>query len=117
MFSYQAEDGKRDLARSRGVGNGYKRQTYTRGDYNAALPSWELVADVVAGEEKVKAKGESYLPNPSAVEEDPGEKKAVYDRYKQRASFFNVTGNTPASHTNITLTTTTPDHLTLTTVR
>jgi hypothetical protein len=71
-----------------------KDVTYTRGDYNAALPSWELVADVVAGEEKVKAKGESYLPNPSAVEEDPGEKKAVYDRYKQRASFFNVTGHT-----------------------
>ena len=71
-----------------------KDVTYTRGDYNAALPSWELVADVVAGEEKVKAKGEAYLPNPSAVEEDPGEKKAVYDRYKQRASFYNVTGHT-----------------------
>ena len=71
-----------------------KDVTYTRGDYNAALPSWELVADVVAGEEKVKAKGEVYLPNPSAVEDDPGEKKAVYDRYKQRASFYNVTGHT-----------------------
>jgi hypothetical protein len=71
-----------------------KDVTYTRGDYNAALPSWELVADVVAGEEKVKAKGEAYLPNPSAVEEEPGEKKAVYDRYKQRASFYNVTGHT-----------------------
>ena len=71
-----------------------KDVTYTRGDYNAALPSWELVADVVAGEEKVKAKGEQYLPNPSAVEDDPGEKRAVYDRYKQRASFYNVTGHT-----------------------
>lgn len=71
-----------------------KDVTYTRGDYSDALPSWELVGDVVAGEEKVKAKGETYLPNPSVVEEDPGEKKAVYDRYKQRASFYNVTGHT-----------------------
>jgi hypothetical protein len=71
-----------------------KDVTYTRGDYDAALPSWELVANVVAGEEAVKAKGEVYLPNPSAVEDDPGEKKAVYDRYKQRASFYNVTGHT-----------------------
>lgn len=71
-----------------------KDVTYTRGDYEAALPSWMLVGDVVAGEEAIKAKGEEYLPNPSAVEENDPERRSVYDRYKQRASFFNATGHT-----------------------
>ena len=33
FFFFQAEDGIRDLVRSRGLGDVYKRQGYTRGEF------------------------------------------------------------------------------------
>jgi hypothetical protein len=67
---------------------------FERQEYLNAKPDWALVGDVCRGDRAVKKRGEEYLPNPSAVEDNPNEKKAVYDRYKQRASFYNATGYT-----------------------
>ena len=65
---------------------------FERQEYLNAKPDWAQAGDVCRGDRAVKSRGEEYLPNPSAVEENPDGKKAVYDRYKQRASFYNATG-------------------------
>lgn len=67
--------------------------TFSRAEYNSALQDWDLCWDVYQGERAVKARGETYLPDPNMVE-DGGEKGAIYKRYKQRASFYNATGYT-----------------------
>jgi hypothetical protein len=54
-------------------------------DYDEALAHWEMMADVLAGEDAVKAAGAKYLP---CFEETETED---YERYKQRADFDEVT--------------------------
>jgi hypothetical protein len=70
-----------------------KNVTFSRREYDNALADWSLCWDVYQGERAVKAKGETYLPDPNMVEDD-AEKGVIYKRYKQRASFYNATGYT-----------------------
>ena len=65
--------------------------TFKRSDYTAALADWLKIDAVVNG--TVKNYGEAYLPNPNAVE-DGQEARKIYERYKERAAFFNATGST-----------------------
>jgi len=71
--------------------------TFQRSEYERALPDWQTVNDVCAGSRAVKYSGRAkeYLPDPNGVaDETRREKDAVYKRYKQRASFYNVAGRT-----------------------
>lgn len=68
---------------------------HQRKEYANALPAWELVADVCAGELAVKAKGPTYLPRPNPLDTSR-QNAARYDQYKARAVFFNATGRTLA---------------------
>lgn len=65
-------------------------------DYLDFAPSWELMRDAVAGEDDVKNKGEKYLPMKSgtAAIEDVAARKRVYDLYKTRAGFPEITAPT-----------------------
>ncbi|MCM1234177.1 MAG: DUF4055 domain-containing protein, partial [Ruminococcus flavefaciens] len=56
--------------------------------YSHFAPMWNKCRDVVQGEEKVKEKGEVYLPRPSGMD------KEDYSGYINRAQFFNATGRT-----------------------
>lgn len=56
--------------------------------YDRQFPLWERVRDAAEGEHVVKGKGETYLPKLGGQDRDQ------YNRYKQRASFFNGTGRT-----------------------
>lgn len=60
-----------------------------------ARPQYELIADAVAGEHKVKSRKTKYLPqpNPSDLSEA---NRARYDAYRTRAVFYNVTRRTLA---------------------
>ena len=57
-------------------------------DYDAALPAWLRARDVIAGDDAVKAAGESYLPRLDSQNDDE------YLAYKIRACFFNATSRT-----------------------
>ena len=57
-------------------------------DYDAALPAWLRARDVIAGDDAVKAAGESYLPRLDSQNDDE------YLAYKTRACFFNATSRT-----------------------
>ncbi len=63
---------------------------FNRPEYVSNYASWQLVNDVVTGEESVKSGRELYLPNPST--QDDADK--LYVKYKQRASLLNATGRT-----------------------
>lgn len=56
--------------------------------YDEFLVTWCRARDVIAGEDRVKAVGETYLPRIDSQED------AEYSAYVQRASFFNATGRT-----------------------
>jgi hypothetical protein len=60
----------------------------THPEYNAALPTWLRVRDVLAGEDAVKAAAQRYLPR---LDEQSAEE---YDAYRARAAFFNATART-----------------------
>ena len=57
-------------------------------DYEANLPAWLRARDVIAGDDAVKAAGESYLPRLDSQTDDE------YSAYKTRACFFNATSRT-----------------------
>lgn len=65
-------------------------------EYISFAPSWELMRDAVAGEDDVKEKGEKYLPMKTGTTaiEDLVAKARVYDLYKTRAEFPEVTAPT-----------------------
>lgn len=64
-------------------------------EYRAMINTWTLVADCVAGEEAVKAKGKAYLPAPATNDgEDSNKVKQRYLDYVMRACYFNATGRT-----------------------
>lgn len=67
--------------------------TYQRPEVDQALPDWEKVNDVVAGERAVKKKTTTYLPKPNPTDESM-ENATRYDQYVDRAVFFNATGRT-----------------------
>ena len=69
--------------------------TYTRKDYDAALPDWLLVSDACAGERSVKARGATYLPRPNPLDQRR-EAEERYRQYLARACYYNATGRTLA---------------------
>lgn len=73
--------------------------TFTRDDYTYSLPDWTLVQTVTDGQRAVKQAGKTYLPDPNMVPEGDTQRQDVYKSYLQRASFFNVTGQTLESLT------------------
>lgn len=64
---------------------------YTHPDYDKFKPLWDKVRDACAGEDKVKAKGKTYLPDPDEMGEDAPRR---YEAYKRRATYLNATGRT-----------------------
>lgn len=68
---------------------------YRRAELVARMPEYELIADVLAGELTVKARGVKYLPKPNAADVST-ENVARYDAYKTRAVFYNVARRTLA---------------------
>jgi hypothetical protein len=56
--------------------------------FNAYLPRFQLVRDVVEGESVVKSKGTAYLPKLNGQSDDE------YNRYKERAVFLEATSRT-----------------------
>ena len=55
--------------------------TNTHPEYQENLASWALIRDSIAGQEKIKAAGETYLPRPS------GQSLELYNAYKARAIY------------------------------
>lgn len=62
-------------------------------DYEAALPDWTLVSDVVAGDRQVKSKGDAYLPRPNKSDKSAANRDR-YEQYLARAAFYPATGRT-----------------------
>ena len=56
--------------------------------YSEFAPKWNRMRDVLAGEDKVKAQGEKYLPKLTGQTDDE------YNAYKTRAEFFDATSRT-----------------------
>lgn len=54
---------------------------------------WDIMRDVLEGEEAIKAKGQKYLPAPDN-EQDPVYNTKRYNAYKERANFVNFTERT-----------------------
>lgn len=57
-------------------------------DYISSIPVWRRARDVVAGEDAVKRRGETYLPRLAGASDDD------YVAYRDRASFFNAAART-----------------------
>ncbi len=55
---------------------------FTCSAYNAMSPAWEILSDVLGGQETIKAAREKYLPK------EPAELKEDYDRRLARSLFF-----------------------------
>ena len=64
-------------------------------DYQQTLPLWTKVRDVVAGEERVKAKSTTYLPRLASQKQAGNEyARESYENYLMRASFYGAPGRT-----------------------
>lgn len=68
---------------------------FTRPEYAALLPQYNLIRDAISGETTVKKRRTEYLPMPSPNDKSK-ENMARYDAYVKRAVFYNVTRNTLA---------------------
>lgn len=62
-------------------------------DYLVMLPRWQRTSDVLAGEARVKERGDTYLPMLTGQEADE------YDAYRERAVFMEITTRTRESFT------------------
>lgn len=71
--------------------------TTTNALYTAMLPAIQAVRDSVLGETFVKAKGYTYLPHPSSVDQNSAAAIQRYDEYKAGAEFDGIAGQTLAS--------------------
>lgn len=56
--------------------------------YDYMLPEWTKNRDCVAGQKAIKERGTTYLPKPN------GHSTEQYNKYLQRAQWFNATGRT-----------------------
>ena len=56
--------------------------------YSTACSIWDSVDDCLAGEDKIKAKGEKYLPKTMGMKLDLKNGSVVYDAYKTRADYY-----------------------------
>jgi len=63
--------------------------TETNPQYDDAVKSWQLVEDATAGQFRVKAQGEKYLPMPNP-DDTTRANQDRYDQYLLRAVFYNV---------------------------
>jgi hypothetical protein len=61
-------------------------------DYDANLPVWLRVRDVLAGDDAIKAAGEKYVPRLQDQTDDE------FTAYVQRSSFFNATARTVSGY-------------------
>jgi hypothetical protein len=61
-------------------------------EYLAMFPLWERARSAFAGEDSIKAKGESFLPKPSGMTDDE------YAAYKERSAFYNATARTASGY-------------------
>ncbi len=66
---------------------------FKRKELKYLLKQYTLIEDCLEGEEKVKSRGVSYLPQPNA-EDESEENLSRYSAYKTRAVFYNVTKRT-----------------------
>ena len=85
------------VAGNSGTDKKKKQVTSQHEQYTAKQPLWLLVHDVVEGENVIKAKGTTYLPNPDPAVSLTAPTQAelrTYENYKMRAVFYNVTGRT-----------------------
>jgi len=67
---------------------------YKHPAYEEFAPEWQMVADCVEGERKVKSRGMKYLPHPAsdhATSDPDGER---YKGYKMRTAFLDATNRT-----------------------
>lgn len=60
----------------------------THPDYDEYRPLWQKCRDVIAGQEKVHAAKQAYLPKLD------GQSDPQYNAYRERATFYNATGRT-----------------------
>lgn len=67
--------------------------SYVRPEVQAQEKRWEIVRDCIAGQEAVKAKRTTYLPQPNASDQSAAN-RARYDAYLERAVFYAVTERT-----------------------
>lgn len=71
---------------------------FKNAQYKNSLADWVMVRTLCEGDSAVKKAGETLLPNPAIGTGEPAvQAAAIYERYKQRAAFFNVTGRTAQS--------------------
>ena len=64
----------------------------THSEYDNALLGWLRARDILAGEQRIKAAGEKYLPRLEA------QTTAEYEAYRGRALFFNATARTAEAY-------------------
>lgn len=76
------------------------RVNTTHPAYSEALPKWVMVDDVCEGGRKVKSKSTLYLPMVGACG-DAEQNQRVYDAYRARAVFFEVTKDTLHNHVGL----------------
>jgi hypothetical protein len=74
--------------------------TFTRDEYDSALPRWQLVNDCCDGSRAVKDKTTDYLPRPNPLDISP-EADQRYKDYVRRAVFYNATGRTKKGLTGL----------------
>lgn len=67
--------------------------TFIRDEVTKAKSRWNLVADCVAGQERIKAAKTKYLPKPNAADNSVENTKR-YEAYVQRALYVNYTNRT-----------------------
>ena len=68
---------------------------FIRPEVEKQLPKWQLIDDVIEGEDAIKSAGETYLPKPE-THTDTIINDKIYTKYKKRAVFYPVTGRTLA---------------------
>lgn len=72
--------------------------TFQHPEYKKNASDWTMVRTLCEGDSAVKDAGETLLPNPAvSTGEEPRSAAAIYERYKQRAMFYNVVGHTKRS--------------------
>ena len=67
--------------------------TFIRKEISAVFPQYDLIADCLIGETRIKEKQKLYLPMPNEADTSD-ENKARYKAYVKRAVFVNVTRRT-----------------------
>lgn len=73
---------------------------FEHSEYQAHVADWDMVDTLCEGDSAVKKAGIKLLPDPIVKsDESKLELTAIYEKYKQRAMFFNVVGRTNTSLT------------------